>query len=167
VLVAGKLITGPCDSRGEVPPHSSLSKELVWILYPEYIKIPYEPQLDWRSKITVVWDVMPSHLVESYQSFGGTCCLHLQGTIKWRQQVPPKRWHRSTRLGGVTSKNTVIFIFTAMRTSDLTWNDFRRGNVRIIAIRKLDLFFLFFYFISNQKLHFYKLICWLKSCDAL
>jgi hypothetical protein len=30
-------------------------------------------------KITALRDVMPCSLVDSYQRFGGTCCLHFQG----------------------------------------------------------------------------------------
>jgi hypothetical protein len=34
------------------------------------------------NKILVSWDVMPSNLVDSYQVFGGACCLSLQGNVQ-------------------------------------------------------------------------------------
>jgi len=40
-----------------------------------------------------------------------------------RQHIAPKRWHLSTKLHGVTSQNTAISKFTAVRTSTLTLNN--------------------------------------------
>jgi len=40
-----------------------------------------------------------------------------------RQHIAPKRWHLPTKLHGVTSQNSVIFKFTAVRTSALTLNN--------------------------------------------
>jgi hypothetical protein len=37
----------------------------------------------WK-KTAVVWDMMPSRMIHSYQSFGGTCCLHLLNS--------PRKW---------------------------------------------------------------------------
>jgi hypothetical protein len=34
----------------------------------------------------MVWNVMPFGVVDKYQRFGGTCCLHLQGR-KVRQEL--------------------------------------------------------------------------------
>jgi len=36
------------------------------------------------------------------------------------QQVSHKFWYLSTRLHGVKSRETTVFIFTAVRTSNLT-----------------------------------------------
>jgi hypothetical protein len=39
--------------------------------------------ITWKNytlRITVLWDVKPCSLVEDYQHFGGTYCLHVQGT---------------------------------------------------------------------------------------
>jgi hypothetical protein len=39
-------------------------------------------------KITIVWDVTPSSLVEIYRCFGATCCFHLQdGRVFYSQQT--------------------------------------------------------------------------------
>jgi hypothetical protein len=47
-------------------------------------------------KMAVFCVVAPCILVEVYQRFRGTCCLHHQGDEWvpwwWRQQVPLKRW---------------------------------------------------------------------------
>jgi hypothetical protein len=95
-------------------------------------------------KIEMFWDVTPWNLVDRYQRFGGTYCLHLQGRLvdtnvlermlappsgqTWRrkQQIPPKCWNLFTTPKGITSNKTIIFIFTVMRISNLTvlelWN---------------------------------------------
>jgi hypothetical protein len=58
-------------------------------------------------KISVFWNVTSYSIVDRYQCFGVTCCLHLWGR-EWRQQAPPKRWSLSTRLCGVKSQKTII-----------------------------------------------------------
>jgi hypothetical protein len=89
--------------------------------------------------ITILWDITPCSLVYSCQLFGGTICLFLQGRFQFslplsvplspsayssiwrsRQQAPQKCAYPSTKLHGVTSQKTVIFIVTAMKTSSLT-----------------------------------------------
>ena len=52
-------------------------------------------------KIMALWDVTPCSLVERYQRFERTCCLHLQEP-RYMQNVPWNRWYRSTKLHGVT-----------------------------------------------------------------
>jgi hypothetical protein len=54
--------------------------------------------------LTVFWDVAPCSLVEADQCF--------RGALKY--------WSVSTRLHGATSKKTVTFILTAIRTQNLT-----------------------------------------------
>jgi hypothetical protein len=83
-----------------------------WIIHNRFAT-PVEGIYYWRLLFCEMW----RHTV-CYQRFGVTFCLHLQ-TRRWRQQVPSKCWQRSTRLHGVTSKKTVIFIVTAARTSNL------------------------------------------------
>jgi hypothetical protein len=53
-----------------------------------------------------------------FQRFGGTYSHHLQGW-RWRQHVSPKRWYLHSSPKGVTTQETNIDIFTAVRTSDL------------------------------------------------
>jgi hypothetical protein len=69
-------------------------------------------------QMAVFWIVAPCSLVEVYQRFRGTCCLHHQGTHSspwwWRQQVPLKRWYTSTRIHGATTQKTAIFISPAV-----------------------------------------------------
>jgi hypothetical protein len=50
----------------------------------------------------VFWDVTSSCLADRYGCFGGTCCLNVQG------------WY------SVISQKNIIFIFTMVRTSNLT-----------------------------------------------
>lgn len=64
-------------------------------------------------KITILWDVMLYSLVVSYQCFTGTCCLCLQECRSNTDNHPPDCKASHPRL---------IFIFTAIRTSDLTWD---------------------------------------------
>lgn len=59
--------------------------------------------------ITIFSD--PYSLTDRFNPSGQTYCFNLQGT---------RRCHLSTTLHGVTSRKTVIFIFTAARTSNLT-----------------------------------------------
>jgi hypothetical protein len=69
----------------------------------------------------VVWVVTPYSLVERYQHFRGTFCLHLERRrvdtpvlLPWRQElVSSKRWYPSTTLHTITSQKTVILIFTS------------------------------------------------------
>jgi len=34
-------------------------------------------------QITIIWNVTPCSMLESYQHVGGTCCLHLQ-VLAWQ-----------------------------------------------------------------------------------
>jgi hypothetical protein len=90
-------------------------------------------------KITVFWDVAPRTLGGSYKRFGGTCCLHLQisgdyeyyclmivtpfSIICSYQRYSETSVTTSTRLHGVTSQKTIIFIVIFVRTSSVTWDD--------------------------------------------
>jgi hypothetical protein len=56
-------------------------------------------------KIWVFWVVAPHRFMGRYQSFGRTCCLHLQGW-KWRQYDPPKHQYLPTELHDVKTHKT-------------------------------------------------------------
>jgi hypothetical protein len=57
--------------------------------------------------------VSPSYNIGSL----GNSSFDVQGrSWRWKQQVPPKRWHLSTRLYGVRFQETVIFVFTVVRS---------------------------------------------------
>jgi hypothetical protein len=46
----------------------------------------------WHSGvITVLWGVTSCNVVDRYQCFGGTCCLHVEG----RRDPPPRRFFRN------------------------------------------------------------------------
>jgi hypothetical protein len=47
---------------------------------------------------------------------GGTYCFHIQGLWIMKQDAPPKRFHSLTRLYGVATKKTTIWIHIAMST---------------------------------------------------
>jgi len=83
-------------------------------------------------KNTTFCDVTPCSLVEMYQRFGGTYCIHLQlrrvnNTEKWIQREEERTWSLKMqavgffetwcRLHDVTFQKTISFIVTAMRTS--------------------------------------------------
>lgn len=71
--------------------------------------------------IVVFWDVMLCGLVDSYKHFVGTCCLHLQSKrLPWKceVQIPPKCWYLPIRLHGATSREIIILVLIAMRTSN-------------------------------------------------
>jgi len=55
-------------------------------------------------QVEVFWVVTPCIVVVGYQSFGGPCCLHLQGD--GRQHGSPKRWRPTTTLHGITTQKT-------------------------------------------------------------
>jgi hypothetical protein len=70
-----------------------------------------------KPKITILEYVMPRLLIMRYRSFGGTYCLHIQGsprpfwyTVMVRRQGPPKRRKQITNPKGVIYQETVIVI---------------------------------------------------------
>jgi hypothetical protein len=97
-------------------------------------------------KRTIFWDMTPCSLLKVNRRFGGTYRLHLQGRRirrasnqresrrqaeqgwflarlilrpwRWRQYVTPKRRLTFTGLHGVISQKIVLFITTALRTSN-------------------------------------------------
>jgi hypothetical protein len=93
-------------------------------------------------KSIIFWDVTPCSLLRCNQRFEGTYRLHLQGRRKyfsknhlltcwfllkfflrpwrWRRYVPPKRRLHLNRLHGVTSEKMILFITTAVKTSNPT-----------------------------------------------
>lgn len=91
----------------------------------------YQPKKMWHKTKFVVrmefWDVIPHNLVDRYQYFERSCCLHLQDRrvtptlLSWRlrQQVPLKFWCLPTKLHSNTFQKTIILIFTTMRTSNI------------------------------------------------
>jgi hypothetical protein len=83
-------------------------------------------------KSTIFWDITPCSPLEVNRLFGGTYRLHLQGRrisrarnqskIRWqgRRYIPPKRRFTFNGLHGVISQKIVLFITTAVRTSNPT-----------------------------------------------
>jgi len=84
-------------------------------------------------KNTTFCDITPCSLVEMYQRFGETNCIHLQvrrvnNTEKWIQREEERAWSLKVqavcsfetlyRLHDVTFQKTIFFIVTAMRTSE-------------------------------------------------
>jgi hypothetical protein len=85
--------------------------------------------------------------------------VHLLPFFKFASHENRKAWENK----GVGNEK-FAFTFFLMFVHDV----FRYGKFLASYSRDTQKIFIFFYFfISNQKLHFYKLICWLKSCDAL
>jgi hypothetical protein len=60
--------------------------------------------------------VTPCGLVDRYQRIGGTYCLHIQGIM-----ASPIPWNLPKIPHRVTTKNYNIDIFTAVRTSNVTY----------------------------------------------
>jgi hypothetical protein len=90
-------------------------------------------------KSIIFWDVTPCSVLRCSRCFGGTYRLHLQGWRKffskkqhwfllkfflqpcrWRRYVPPKRRLHLNTLHGVTSQKMILFITTAVKTSNPT-----------------------------------------------
>jgi hypothetical protein len=50
-------------------------------------------------KITIIWDVIQCSLVDKYQRFRETFCIHVQGRrVKIKEAVLPQRRYLSTNL---------------------------------------------------------------------
>jgi hypothetical protein len=64
-------------------------------------------------------DITYCSLVDGYQRFGGTCCLHLQSRRLFHLEDGDSRFP-STKLHGVASQKTVRLILTAVRNSNVT-----------------------------------------------
>jgi hypothetical protein len=77
-------------------------------------------------KSIIFWDMTPCSLLSFNRRFGGTYRLHLQGRrIKFSKKpaskhVPPKRWLKLNGLHGVISQKMILFITTAVKTSNST-----------------------------------------------
>jgi hypothetical protein len=104
------------------------------------VPILVQSKLRKRIKVMVFWDVMPCSLVDRYQHYGATCCLHLQER-RWGHHVLPnsgtylpKQQHHIPR--------PQIFILIHMRTSNhiqkirvcccggLGWNNIHTSSIR-------------------------------------
>jgi hypothetical protein len=57
-------------------------------------------------------------LVNGYRSFRRTHCLYFK-SWRWKQFVSAKRWYLHTGPNSVTTKQTNMGVFTALRTSNL------------------------------------------------
>jgi hypothetical protein len=67
------------------------------------------------AKITILWDISQSSLLQIYRCVRGVYCLRHQG-----DECPPKHPSTSTRLHISISQKAVIFILAAVRTWNLT-----------------------------------------------
>jgi hypothetical protein len=78
-----------------------------------------------KLKSTIFWDITPCSLLKVNRRFGGTYRLHLQGRkISRARNQSESRWQATTLtlngLHGVISQKMVLFITTAVRTSNPT-----------------------------------------------
>jgi len=64
-------------------------------------------------QVEVFWVMALCGDVAEHQHFRGPCCLQLQG-------IPMKCWYHVTALCGITTQKTSTWIFSTMKTSDLT-----------------------------------------------
>jgi hypothetical protein len=84
-------------------------------------------------KSIIFWDMTPCSPLSFNRRFGGTYRLHLQGrrngfskpaskvaSWRWRRYVPPKRRLKPNRLHGIISQKMILFITTAVKTSNPT-----------------------------------------------
>jgi hypothetical protein len=65
------------------------------------------------------WVLEPCRLVGCCQHIGEKYCLHLK-PWRWRQYIPPKRWHLPTSLHGSKTHKKIIIILTAMKSTNIT-----------------------------------------------
>jgi len=62
-------------------------------------------------KITFFCDAILCYLVDRYHQFGQSYCLHFLGGVGWCwQHVLHTHWYLSSKLVGITSQNTVVFV---------------------------------------------------------
>jgi hypothetical protein len=79
-------------------------------------------------KSIIFWDVTPSSVLSCNRRFGGTYRLHLQGRrkqvlaeiISSTLKIEAICSSELNRLHGVTSQKMILFIITAVKTSNLT-----------------------------------------------
>jgi hypothetical protein len=74
-------------------------------------------------KSSIFWDITPCSPFSINRRFGGTCrlqgaCHLLFRSWTWRRYVPPKRRLTLNGLQGVISQKMVLFVTTAVRTSN-------------------------------------------------
>jgi hypothetical protein len=87
-------------------------------------------------KSIIFWNMTPCSLLSCNRRFRGTYRLQLQGRrsnfsknqqasrwqAEWRRYVPPKRRLQLNRLHGVISQKMILFITTAVKTSNPTFH---------------------------------------------
>jgi hypothetical protein len=71
-------------------------------------------------KLRVLWDVAPCSHVEVDRRFRGKYCLHHYLSPWWWRQYAPLKRRSAPTLHGATSQKTLNFIFSAVRTWNLT-----------------------------------------------
>jgi hypothetical protein len=73
-----------------------------------------------KTEVVVFWVETPCSDVR-YQSFGGPCCLHLQG------EGPPKLWYRTTSFHDLISQKTTgwiaQFLLIWKSSNSVWWNN--------------------------------------------
>jgi hypothetical protein len=94
-----------------------------------FVNGSFKFQTNGLMKSAIFWDITPCSQLTVNRHFGGTYHLHLQGRrinrarnqreSRWQAEpVPPKRRLTFNGLHGVISQKIVLFITTAVRTSD-------------------------------------------------
>jgi hypothetical protein len=121
------------------------------------------PNILWKSKVITLVPILsqmnPVHSSPfSHSSDHEVCCLlgEHSSLLLWRKQVCLKCWYLSTRLHGITSQKTEIFIPTAVRTSNLIrlliCEICRPLQADRSIVQKLD--------IMNYSRNFFPSVCW-------
>jgi len=59
-------------------------------------------------KFVIIWVVTPCSVVAGYQRFGGSCCLHLQGTAT-NSAITAVKYHKSRIIGFVLHFLSMLF----------------------------------------------------------
>jgi hypothetical protein len=110
-------------------------------------------------KSIILWDITPCRTLSFNRRFGGTYRLHLQGRRnrfskpaskqvasllniflrpwRWRRYVPPKRRLKLNGLHGAISQKMILFITTAVKTSNPTKSDIVDMPVLLIQWMRL------------------------------
>jgi len=112
----------------------------------------------YTSQVEVFWVVMPCCVVVGYQRFRGPCSLQLQVEV-FRFVTPcnnavgcqsfrgpcclhPKYWYSGTKLRGVGTQMTSIWIFTTVKASNLaTWIILQNASCCVNILNNVCLLF--------------------------
>jgi len=70
-----------------------------------------------KIQVCVFWVVTPCGVAVEYRRFGGSCCLHLQGSVPKCQRSVAAMFISNTTQNGVTTQKISIYTFCLLPVS--------------------------------------------------